>query len=72
MGRRTDSGVGVGGQCQVEHFLLDYVDEGGLPGLHPGQLAGVGGSSVVRFSENWAYRYSRMRPCSISQASPSR
>jgi hypothetical protein len=34
--------------------------------------SGVRPSSVLRFSENWAYRYSHIRPCSISQASPSR
>jgi hypothetical protein len=38
MGRRADSGQDVGGQGQVQHLLLDDVDEGGLPGLDPSEL----------------------------------
>ena len=34
----ADGGQDVGGQRQVQHLLLDDVDEGGLPGLNTVQL----------------------------------
>src|SRR5437879_13405819 len=38
MGRGAERAQDVGGQGQVQHFLLDHVDEGELPGLDTGQL----------------------------------
>ena len=40
MGRGPDSGQDVGGQGQMQHLLLDDVDESGLPGLDSVQLVG--------------------------------
>src|SRR2546429_760923 len=38
MGRGAERAQDVGGQGQVQHFLLDDVDQGQLPGLDAGQL----------------------------------
>ena len=38
MRRRADRGQDVGGQRQVQHLLLDDIDQRGLPRLHPREL----------------------------------
>jgi hypothetical protein len=38
MRRSADRGQDVGGQRQVQHLLLDDIDQRGLPRLHPREL----------------------------------
>ena len=38
MRRRADRGQDVGGQRQVQHLLLDDIDQRGLPRLHAREL----------------------------------
>src|SRR6266511_3713310 len=68
MRRRADGRQDVRAQRKVEHLLLDHTDQRCLPGLHPVELGGVRPSSSPRLSENCAYRYSHISPCSSSQA----
>ena len=59
VGSREELVYLLGEACEIEYGLLcEYLFAQSSP--------------AVRLSENCAYRYSHIRPCSISQASPSR
>ena len=63
-----DGGEQVGGQRQVQHLLLDDVDEHLLPGGHRGQLLAAETLVTAALEVNWANRYSHISPCSSSAA----